>query len=266
MNTVYCINKIFLDHIGEVTSRAYRMGSVTDSVGWVVNPSFVEWIIEQSFVYNPPNLGTLNLPFDVTASGIKYVADHTNTFHSHQSSFLSAYGKLFLQNERELIYDYIVRRITGHAIDDTVEYFDKRVAELSVEYPLFRTWYDRELYYRQPVQNKISVVPPRLERQTNTIVLPFPVRCYNNGITFDMVWSVFEDDMKNRDKWIDEVKDVIETYAIDNTYIAEASWYVDFAGWRAEHVKRRIENWFILTCGVSELPRRSDRIRKRKRE
>tara|TARA_B110000305_G_C19245471_1_gene542091 strand:+ start:164 stop:409 length:246 start_codon:yes stop_codon:yes gene_type:complete len=81
-----------------------------------------------------------------------------------------------------------------------------------------------------------------------------------------MVWSVFEDDMKNRDKWIDEVKDVIQTYAIDKTYIAEASWYVDFAGWRSEHVKRRIENWFILTRGVSELPRRSDRIRKRKRE
>ena len=258
------INKIFSRHISGITLHACSNVHIEERE-WTVNPSFVEWVIEQSFVHNPLErvIGSLALSFDIAASGIKYVFDNTNVIHNDQSSFLRAYGQLFLRTERKWIYDFIVRTVMEHVRYNTIEYFCKKVAD--VEDPRFKTWYQRELYYRRPVQDKISTIPPRLERQTNRIALPFPVRCYNDRITFDMVWSVFEDDMKNRERWIDEIKDVIETYAIDKKYIADAEWYVDIAGWRAEHVKRRIENDLIITYGIDGLPRRSDRIRKRKR-
>jgi hypothetical protein len=268
------LSKIFFSHLRDTTAYAYMYSFDRDSLpqtsNWVVRNEFVEWVIDSVFTHNPVErfIGRLCLPFDTIIEAIDYIYERDTANHLReytQTTFLVEYGRQLLATDREYISNFIRKEFSELVKRDAVNEFERKVGNVSDE--RFKQWYKNELYYRQKIPSLSFLNKPnRLSRQTNRPTPRFSERCYDSGITFDMLWNVFLDDMKNRDKWIKEIKDVLDE-APDLEYIASPEYYVDVVGWRAEHVKARIQQDRIIRelCN-SVTPRRSERIRKMKRK
>lgn len=268
-------SKIFFNHVIQITraacmqSRRYRPPPETSD--WQVNEELVILILDSAFIYDywGKNIYDLRLPYDMITEALDYMmSTDTNMRMMDYDSrrFIKKFNDMLLETHRHHISNIVRNEIKIYGKREAIMEFERKATRMMSAHERFENWYDNGLYHRQKIPDviKLPLEYRPLKRQRNTITPGFAERCYEDGITFQMVLDVFIDDMANRDRWIEDIKELIAE--IGNPLSITPEEYVDVFGWRTEHVRAATSNNKLLENYISTLPRRSLRIMNQKRK